>query len=120
MSKIFCQECGVGNEFSNTGKRPNFCYSCGSAFPWNKAVAAKPTQTQKQEVSIDDYDEEIDLSGAISFDIGVSNNKGITIGDLCKNPSSMESISRVSPRNAKKNLDSLRQRVRETSRIDLD
>jgi hypothetical protein len=122
MSKVFCQQCGAGNEA--VSKRPNFCGSCGNPFPWNKAVAAKPV-VQKQAVveePEEDYydDQEYDLSQSLVFDLDVGKGKSLTVGDLYKNPALAEGSDRVPPKNAKKILDNLRERVRKTSRIELD
>lgn len=121
MSKVFCQQCGAGNE--SASKRPNFCGSCGNPFPWHKSsVAAIPVAQKQTVLEEEDYDdqEEYDLSKSIIFDLNINNNRSLTIGDLYKNPSLAEGTERTPPKNAKKVLDNLRERVRKTNRIELD
>ena len=122
MLKIFCQQCGGPNEY--TSKKPNFCTSCGSSFPWNKSIASKP-KVVEPEVEEDEEEEadeiqSFDLSNMFEFDINVGNSKSVTIADIYKNPSSIQGAERIAPKNAKKNLETLRERVRQVKPIDLD
>lgn len=121
MLKIFCQECGSPNSYSD--KKPNFCGSCGSSFPWNKKVEVSKAKSfqekdkdEEDEESIDDFD----LSDAFEFNINLNNSKSITLADVYKNPSIVEGANRIPPKNPKKNLETLRQRVKESKQIDLD
>ncbi len=121
MLKIFCQQCGGPNEY--TSKKPNFCTSCGTSFPWNKSVASKPKVVEPEVEEDEEEENEIqsfDLSNMFEFDINVGNSKSITIADIYKNPSSIQGAERIAPKNPKKNLETLRERVRQVKPIDLD
>ena len=74
MQTIFCTECGSKNEYS--GKKPNFCSSCGFSFvdqksaqPIAKASNKKPIRQSRSEapqVEISEDETDIDYVPSIS------------------------------------------------------
>lgn len=48
MQTIFCTECGSKNEYS--GKKPNFCSSCGFSFGGQAVTKPAPQYTKKRPV----------------------------------------------------------------------
>lgn len=122
MFKVFCQQCGSANSYSE--KKPNFCGSCGSSFPWNKNVEVSKNKVSEEDEKDNEEDEtsisSFDLSNAFEFDINIARSKPVTIADVYKNPSVVEGANRIPPKNPKKNLETLKERVKKTKQIDLE
>ena len=106
---MYCPECGSGTQYS--GKRPNFCHSCGHAFADASALGA---QSLPEEPPIEEERSSISLNVTkleVNIDVGADNKSyklGEVMGTLDSEQQTEDNFVSAKPPTKEEILDSIR------------
>ena len=110
---MYCPECGSGTQYS--GKRPNFCHSCGHAFADASALEAQSPQNLPEESSVEEERSPTSLNVTkleVNIDVGADNKSyklGEVMGTLDSEQQTEDNFVSAKPPTKEEILDSIRE-----------